>query len=88
MFTIKFEYPNDTTPLMTTRVYEAREYSVVGFPDGSRDVVIPNENDVGIHHSGFSRAFVMNDAGATIDKIDNRGSLTRQAAHELPAAAA
>tara|TARA_R110002074_G_C12558458_1_gene667633 strand:- start:28146 stop:28409 length:264 start_codon:yes stop_codon:yes gene_type:complete len=87
MFTIRFEYIPDDAPMHSV-VLAAKIYGVVEAKDGSREVFIPNEHDVRIYHTGFSRAFVMNDAGATVDKIDNRGRVALTTAHEGQSAAA
>lgn len=70
MFSIRFEYLDRVR--METRVIAAKQYGTCEKHDGTKDILVPNEFGVDIYHSGFSRAFVMNDAGATIEKIDNR----------------
>lgn len=73
MFTFRFE--SHTTQDETVQVIQADEYRLLKKGDGAVDVMIPNKAGVDICHpvgkydGAYDRCFVMNDSGATIDKI-------------------
>tara|TARA_Y100000114_G_scaffold23533_1_gene19294 strand:- start:331 stop:609 length:279 start_codon:yes stop_codon:yes gene_type:complete len=82
MFTFRFESESNMNsdccstddPQKIVLATQAEEYRLL-YKRGVVDVLIPNKNGVEIHypigdHSGaYDRCFIMNDNGATIDKI-------------------
>lgn len=87
MFTLRFESDSrGSGDDGLAFVICAPQYRVVRHHDGSADVKIENENGVEIAHvvadslGAHSRCYVMNAAGATVDKIRPRQPSPQSAA--------
>jgi hypothetical protein len=66
MFTFKIVWPTD---FVNYSVYEGSQYVVCGIVDGTIQLLIDGHNNISLGEN--ARVYVMNEHGATVDKIHN-----------------